>query len=941
MTQVTDRQPGFSIPRLGAVSSIQLGIFCATALVFGVLAYFSVMLTRDETRIAAVWIPNAVLVALIIRQREGHWPAMLIGAVIGNFSANILGGDETLRAASLALANVIEVMVVLLLLTRLGCERPNFSRNTDIGLFALAAVGAASCSGLAASLVLNPAGLAGAFDFWWPWARGDALGLLLFVPAITIILDAFENRKALTKRAFIEACLIICFGTAVSVFTFWQTSYPFLFLDAPVVLLYALRLGTLGNAIAIINLAIVATVATSLGYGPINLVKGGMADKLMVLQVFLTSSFAVGLPFAALVQSLKERKTSYRLLAENLADANRTFDTVAQISPAGIFRCDLQGKCTYANAKSLKLSGMTLEEATQGKFARHVHPEDRDRLLEQWAAEVKTGRGYEVEFRICVPGEPVRWIHSQVAPEHDSEGKIIGYVGVQMDITARHHIEQELRDARDKAESADRAKTSFLANMSHEIRTPMNGVLGFADLLLTTSLDEKQRQHIELIAESGRSMVTLIDDILDLSKIDADAMRIASVPIDVRHTVDGAVRLMRATATAKGIDLNLSIAGDLPTTMAGDKLRIRQVISNLLGNAIKFTKEGAINVQVACHPQGDTKCIEILVKDDGIGIAEDRLEAIFGEFTQADGAVASNYGGTGLGLAISRRLARLMGGDITVTSRVGEGSTFRFVLPFRDVERSDPQTVERSPERPLASEPEASSGKILIVEDHPINQELISALVGNLGHDFDLAVDGLEAIEMVEKTAGQGVYKLVLMDIQMPRCDGVTATRKIREAGHSPQDLPIVALTANAFGDDVEKCLDAGMQAHLAKPINAGKLEACIGQWQREARRPAKSDGNSVVERMRPKFDELKEQVHAAATDWLAGAEGKEPACAQQLRIRLHQIAGVAALFGDEKIGTLASRSERYFTLNADTPAAQSADGEIGDALRELVQLTR
>ncbi|MGB3795562.1 MAG: MASE1 domain-containing protein, partial [Alteraurantiacibacter sp.] len=667
----------------------QAVLFCVTALAFGMLAYFGVALTRHESRVAAVWIPNAVLVALIIRRSEARWPVMLVGALVGNYLANLLGGDELLHAASLAIANLIEVMMVLVLLERLGCQRPNFARNQDIWRFVLAAVVAASCSGVAATLALRTDSFAEGFDTWWKWLRGDALGLLLFVPAITIILDALEHRHKLTARKFGEASLIVCFGTAVSIFTFWQSSYPFLFLDAPIVLLYALRLGTLGNAIAIINLAIVATVATSLGYGPINLVRGGMAEKLMVLQVFLTSSFAVGLPFAALVHSLQQSKERFRKIAEDLANANRIFDTLAQISPAGIFRADANGRCTYANPRSLSFVGITLEQATSGEFTRHMHSDDHQRIASRWSEEVAKGNGFEEEFRVCIPGEPERWIHTLISPERDESGMVNGFVGVQVDVTARRAIEEELRGAKETAESANRAKTSFLANMSHEIRTPMNGVLGFADLLLTTTLDDKQRQHVELIAESGQSMVSLIDDILDLSKIDADAMRIEAKPVDLRHAIAGAVRLMRAAALTKGIALNLTMSDDLPVVMAGDKLRIRQVISNLLGNAIKFTAEGCIDVTVDCRQQGGTRCIEILVADQGIGISNDRLEAVFEQFAQADAGIATNYGGTGLGLAISRRLARLMGGDITVSSTLGKGSVFRFALPFREAPKTD------------------------------------------------------------------------------------------------------------------------------------------------------------------------------------------------------------------------------------------------------------
>ncbi|MGB3794752.1 MAG: response regulator, partial [Alteraurantiacibacter sp.] len=241
---------------------------------------------------------------------------------------------------------------------------------------------------------------------------------------------------------------------------------------------------------------------------------------------------------------------------------------------------------------------------------------------------------------------------------------------------------------------------------------------------------------------------------------------------------------------------------------------------------------------------------------------------------------------------------------------------------------------------PVQNDKSKAARRILIVEDHPINQELICALVGNLGIAFDLAVDGVEAVEMVEKAAAESRYELVLMDIQMPRRDGFAATREIRNAGHLPEDLPIVALTANAFGDDIEKCLEAGMQDHLAKPINASKLQKCLAQWLPTELAPAKPKAISAVEKMRPKFELLKEQVNAAARDWLEATEDGEDGNIEQLRMQLHQIAGVAALFGDREIGTLAMQSERYFSVGRTSPAQQSTDDDIGTMLRELIRLT-
>lgn len=913
-------------------------LLVASAVGFGLLAYFSVSLTRDETRIAALWAPNAVMIALMIRLDGRYWLGMLVAALAGNIVANLTGGDSVLRAMGLSLANFIESVIVLLLLAKLRVTCPDFADLRHIARFVLTVVLSSTASGIVACLILPTDTATQALALWWNWTRADGLGLLLFVPAITIIIDAVEHRRALTRPQVIEAALIICGGTAVSIFTFWQTKYPFLFLDAPVVLVYAMRLGSLGNAVAIINLAIVATVATSLGHGPINLVQGGTSEKLMVLQVFLASSFAIGLPFAALLQTLKNSREGYRQAAEQLAEANRVFDTLASMSPAGIFRADVAGNCTFANARCLEFIGITMEQARNNQFSRYMHDEDRQRLLDRWQREVANGNGFEEEFRIVVPGRQERWLNTQVSTEKDAFGNVTGFIGVQVDVTRRKAAEQELRSAKDDAEEAMNAKANFLANMSHEIRTPMNGVLGFADLLLASELDERQRRHAELIVESGRSMVALIDDILDLSKIEADAMRISHASINLQRTLGHAVRLMRAAASKKGLELMLHYPDDVPRAMRGDKLRIGQIVNNLLGNAIKFSNAGTIDVVVTRSRMEDTDTIEIHVTDQGIGIAPDKLDLVFEQFAQANKEVASHFGGSGLGLAISRRLARLMGGDITVRSTPGAGSTFTLVLPFEASEEQIDIRFDPAEVIPPDAPSQGQKGKVLIAEDNAINQELISELVSSLGYAFDLAENGREAVDLVLARSAQTPYQLVLMDMQMPQMDGISAARKIREAGYSAERLPIVALTANAFEDDVAACLGAGMQAHLAKPINSAALAAALAKWHPASARLEKREqhaGDSTIARYRGKFDTLKSETVSLARAWLDAHERGCQQAGDDLANKLHQISGTAELFAEKQVGDLARQGEAL--LKGKTPGATAE--RIAGELRQFIRL--
>jgi len=376
-----------------------------------------------------------------------------------------------------------------------------------------------------------------------------------------------------------------------------------------------------------------------------------------------------------------------------------------------------------------------------------------------------------------------------------------------------HERTRALEQALTVVEESLRAKGEFLAVISHEIRTPMNGVLGMAQLLLMTQLTAEQQGYAETIRSSGEVLLALINDILDLSKMESGKVTLDTRPVDVRAVVNEVTQLLSGQAQEKKLALRSDIAPEVPSWLRGDATRLKQIFLNLVGNAIKFTHKGSVRVEVVTMDNGGW--LECRVKDTGIGIPPDRVGRLFEKFSQVDSSITRRYGGTGLGLAICKRLVEGMGGTITVESKHYQGTTFTFRIP------AIPSEAPREGRRPPQVGPRpVMHARILLVEDNPVNQMLAMSMLQKLGASADLAKDGAEAVEKV--TAG--AYDLILMDLQMPRMDGLTATRAIRATGGIRQPR-IVALTANAMDSDREACLEAGMDDFLSKPFQASELQ--------------------------------------------------------------------------------------------------------------------
>ena len=509
---------------------------------------------------------------------------------------------------------------------------------------------------------------------------------------------------------------------------------------------------------------------------------------------------------------LRQRELRFRSLIEN------ALDMIAVIHTDGTY--------VYLSPSVEKVLGYTPDQIVGQPVSRYVHPDDASTVavslgeLASGAPETVIGRFrhrdgswriLEGVANLLQNGTEIVMNSRDVTEWFEAHNRL-------------HDSNQKLAQALAYAREATELKSRFLANMSHEIRTPMNGILGMSELLLTTDLSPEQQEYAAAIHRGTTSLLTIINDILDISKIEAGKLGLESVPFRLSEAVQDVAVLLMSAASEKGIEFTWSVEPGTPQAVTGDPVRFRQVLLNLVGNAIKFTAAGNVRLNLAGKSDADRVRVAAVVVDTGIGIALEQQQYLFESFRQADDSTTRRYGGTGLGLTISRELARMMGGDVTCESKPGIGTTFVFTAVFgeADGEACPPNSA------PYAEDWEPLSGKILLADDNEINARLALRILTRAGHSVRVVHDGQQAVNAFRQES----WDLILMDVQMPVMDGFEAARQIRNLPES-DSVPIIALTANAMAGDREACLTVGMNDYLSKPLSGGQVLSKVAHWLR------------------------------------------------------------------------------------------------------------
>ncbi len=524
-------------------------------------------------------------------------------------------------------------------------------------------------------------------------------------------------------------------------------------------------------------------------------------------------------------QARKTKNQSKKNMIEKIDVLQKKYDDIQnllRVSNKIIWECDIEFNFTSFFENQVEIPGYKNDELIGKNIFDILFPESKDIILK----EIKQNNFFSnLEIMFLPKDKKVNYMLISGTLLFDAAGKPQSYFGIMENITKRENNYIKLQSQKIKAENDSKSKSLFLAKMSHEIRTPMNGIIGTVSLLKDTDLSNSQRDFLDIISVSGNNLMSIINDILDISKIEAGKIELENESFDLSNMLSEIVKILGYKAVEKRLVFRKMIDKDVPKIVKGDIIRLKQVIINLTNNAIKFTKQGNVTIEVEILQQKNNRVkLKFKVVDTGIGISEEGKKKLFQEFSQTDASISRKYGGSGLGLLISKKFIELMGGDIFVESEEGKGSVFWFVI---EMEIGEEKLIEQPKRKKVITEKPKKKMLILVVEDNIINQKVTMANLNKFGHDIEIAENGKMAVEMFES----GKYDLILMDIQMPVMDGYEATkniRKIEKNNNISNKIKIVAITANAMKEDRSKCLNAGMDDYITKPIKQAELKRIL-----------------------------------------------------------------------------------------------------------------
>jgi PAS domain S-box-containing protein len=777
---------------------------------------------------------NAPLLAVLLRAAPRRWWIWLATGFAANVASNLLAnlnpnaisatGVDT--AVVLSFCNILEASLAAWMLQRVLPGPLDPAKPSHLPAAAGVSLLCAAISAVLASSYLGiyrHNDIMNVLTFLGVWALADGLGLVLLTPCLLILLDW---RRHLDERPITQIGLTpLVMLVAVECAVFAQTTLPLTFIVPTAIVIVAMTLEVFGAALAVLITTVVATFFTFKDTGPLSIGGGGWTVRLLVLQLFLVVNAALGLQIAALQRRqrrMREALTHAKADAEAQADRAHEVETryrlLADRATDIISLTSVDGNLVYVSPSVEAVTGYPPEFLLGNSIYTAIHSKDLPNFQNFYQELIDGDRapGSPIRYRVRHRDGRWIWIEGNPSPIRDAATGGVEFVDVSRDVSEQVGLEASLEAARKEAERSARVKTEFLANMSHEIRTPLTSIVGFAGFLEEMKLSEPAGRYVDRVVSASRTLLAIVNDILDFSKLEAGRLEIKPRPCDAAQCARDVLELFLPQAEAKGVKLDV-VAGRLPPRVMVDPDRLRQVLMNLAGNAVKFTQTGTVKVEV--NYDAEAQRLLCKVSDTGPGLDTEARSKLFQRFSQVDGSMTRAHGGTGLGLAICKGLIDAMGGKIGVKSRKGKGATFWFELPAAPARAPIVVTEENVDIAPL------TGVRMLAVDDNPANLEILRSLLTPLGVELSEANGGAEAVE----AANAAPFDLILMDLRMPGVDGWAAATAIRGGEGPNRDIPILAFSADVTVD--RRGVEDAFDAMVRKPVEPMVLIREVLRW--------------------------------------------------------------------------------------------------------------